>query len=100
MFVLHFLVTLLVLAVVYIVHRSSQILDYWKKRGVKYVKPLPIVGNMLPTVTGSKSIAELIRYFYNAFPSERYFVLNYSSKLLQLFVAGTWEFSSSRDQYC
>ncbi|KAJ3665307.1 hypothetical protein Zmor_000807 [Zophobas morio] len=72
MFVLHFLVTLLVLAVVYIVHRSSQILDYWKKRGVKYVKPLPIVGNMLPTITGSKSIAELIRYFYNAFPSERY----------------------------
>ena len=46
--------------------------DYFKIRGVKYVKPLPLFGNMLPTVLRQKNFADIFVDIYTAYPSEKY----------------------------
>jgi len=37
---------------------------YWRKRGVPYVKPLPLFGNMMDTVLSVKSMGENYRDIY------------------------------------
>jgi hypothetical protein len=32
--------------------------DYWRKRGVPYVKPFPLFGNLKDTMLGKKSLCE------------------------------------------
>jgi cytochrome P450 family 9 len=71
------LITLIILGTVlfsiYIVRIFSENVNYWRKKGVKYVKPLPLLGNMLPVVTGSQSFWTILLDVYRAFPNERYF---------------------------
>ncbi|XP_044258700.1 cytochrome P450 9e2-like [Tribolium madens] len=66
------LVTLTSMLILYFIKLSTKNFDYWKKRGVKYVKPFPFAGNLLPTLLKSKSTAELIQDLYNVFPNERF----------------------------
>jgi cytochrome P450 family 6 len=69
------LITLIILGTVlfsiYIIRIFSENVNYWRKKGVKYVKPLPLLGNMLPVVTGSQSFWTILLDVYRAFPNER-----------------------------
>ena len=38
--------------------------NYWKKRGVPYIKPLPIFGNIKDSILVKKSIGEVYRDLY------------------------------------
>jgi len=49
-----------VLLYLYLTHNY----DYWRKRGVPYVKPLPLFGNMKDTVLSRKSMGENYRDIY------------------------------------
>jgi len=33
--------------------------DYWAKRGISYIKPVPFFGNMIGTVFKTRSFAEI-----------------------------------------
>ncbi|XP_044258701.1 cytochrome P450 9e2-like [Tribolium madens] len=77
------LVTITVVLLLYLINLSTKNFDYWEKRGVKYVKPLPFVGNLLPTITKSQSLAQIIQNFYNAFPNERFVgIFQFTSPIL------------------
>jgi hypothetical protein len=69
------LISLIILGTVlfgtYIIRSSLENVNQWKKRGVKYVKPIPLIGNMLPVVTNSQSFWTLLLDVYKAFPNER-----------------------------
>ncbi|KAJ3665306.1 hypothetical protein Zmor_000807, partial [Zophobas morio] len=67
-----FLTIAAVIVVLIYIRISSREFDHWKKQGVKHEKPLPLIGNMLPAIICSKSLAEIIKYFYDAFPTQRY----------------------------
>ncbi|KAJ9580923.1 hypothetical protein L9F63_023895, partial [Diploptera punctata] len=45
---------------------------YWKKRGVPYIKPLPILGNLKDSFLGKKSIGEVYSDLYWKFDGRRY----------------------------
>ena len=49
-----------VLLYLYLTHNHS----YWRKRGVPYVKPLPLFGNMKDTVLSRKSMGENYKDIY------------------------------------
>jgi hypothetical protein len=38
--------------------------DYWRKRGVPYVKPLPVFGNLKDAVLAKKTLGENYRDVY------------------------------------
>ncbi|KAF2899550.1 hypothetical protein ILUMI_06624, partial [Ignelater luminosus] len=46
--------------------------NYWKQKGVPYLKPLPVVGNLGPNVFGQLNISELMEIFYYSYPNARY----------------------------
>ncbi|XP_067009302.2 probable cytochrome P450 6a14 [Anabrus simplex] len=46
--------------------------DYWKKRGVHYLKPEPFFGNLREALTVRKSMAESLRDLYNRFEGHRF----------------------------
>ncbi|XP_017769445.1 PREDICTED: cytochrome P450 9e2-like [Nicrophorus vespilloides] len=46
--------------------------SYWKEKGVKNVKPVPIFGNVFVNIAQKKSIAEMTKTMYDAFRNERY----------------------------
>ncbi|XP_056644763.1 uncharacterized protein LOC130450412 [Diorhabda sublineata] len=57
---------LLLLLVVFILYKySTKNFDYWKKRGVFYVKPIPVFGNFYEILTFKTTIAEGLRDLYN-----------------------------------
>ncbi|KAF2890529.1 hypothetical protein ILUMI_15644 [Ignelater luminosus] len=45
---------------------------YWEEKGVPYIKPLPIFGNMISNVFQRKSFTDLVHDMYKAYPNERY----------------------------
>ncbi|XP_049865729.1 cytochrome P450 6B6-like [Pectinophora gossypiella] len=45
--------------------------DYWAKKNVKHVPPVPLFGNHLPNQLGQKSITEISVEYYNKFPGEK-----------------------------
>ncbi|XP_018375599.1 PREDICTED: cytochrome P450 9e2-like [Trachymyrmex cornetzi] len=47
-------------------------LNYFKKHGIPYVKPLPIVGSMKSTFLRRESIPDFIKSVYNLFPDAKY----------------------------
>nr|WCC58099.1 cytochrome P450 [Pharsalia antennata] len=65
------LATLLILCVVYILLNYYNKLCYWKDKGIKYVTPLPIFGNSLPTALQSVSYTEYIDNLYKQYPNEK-----------------------------
>lgn len=46
-------------------------LNFFKDRGVNYIKPLPIVGNMLDVVLAKRNLPDILQYFYDKFPKSR-----------------------------
>lgn len=66
-----FFVLFVLVLIAYIVTHYFEQINYWKKRGVKYVRPLPVVGNLLPTVLKTTSIPEYVVDLYNTYPNER-----------------------------
>jgi len=45
--------------------------DYFEKNDIKFIKPVPLFGNMLPTVLRQKSFAEVFSDFYSKYPNEK-----------------------------
>ncbi|KAK4887308.1 hypothetical protein RN001_003579 [Aquatica leii] len=56
----------------FIYYKFLKIKDYWLKKGVPYIKPLPLVGNMLASLLKRQTITNFIINTYNAFPTKRY----------------------------
>ncbi|KAL6257078.1 hypothetical protein P5V15_012012 [Pogonomyrmex californicus] len=50
----------------------SKDMNYFKKHGILYKPPLPILGNMGPSIFGLKSTAEFIEEFYNLNSEAKY----------------------------
>lgn len=42
------------------------------KYEIKYLKPIPLLGNMLDVITGKQHMAVKTQELYNTFPGERY----------------------------
>lgn len=45
--------------------------DYFEKIGVKFIKPLPLFGNMLPTILGKDHFINIFNNFYLKYPDEK-----------------------------
>lgn len=60
---------ILALLIYLILLKSSR---YWEERGVPYIKPVPIFGNMFSTIFKIRSLTDLFNDIYNAYPNERY----------------------------
>lgn len=45
--------------------------DYFIKRGIKFIKPVPFFGNLAQCVFQKKNFAEVFVDAYNEFPKER-----------------------------
>ncbi|KAK9511839.1 hypothetical protein O3M35_000422 [Rhynocoris fuscipes] len=46
-------------------------LHYWQDRGIKCLKPLPVIGNLLPVMKFQKSLGEIYKEAYHKYPNER-----------------------------
>ncbi|XP_018573794.1 cytochrome P450 9e2 [Anoplophora glabripennis] len=66
------LATFFILCVAYVLLNYYNKLCYWKDKGIRYVTPLPIFGNSLPTLLQSVTYPEYIIDLYKQFPNERY----------------------------
>lgn len=44
---------------------------FFKKRGIKYVNPLPVFGNFLEALKGKESMVEMMIKYYNKFYNEK-----------------------------
>ncbi|KAF2886261.1 hypothetical protein ILUMI_19912 [Ignelater luminosus] len=63
----------------YVIYKySTRNFDYWKKRGVPYVKPLPLIGNFLDVFTFRRTIGHHLAKYYNDFETPYFgmFVMN------------------------
>jgi hypothetical protein len=38
--------------------------DYWKKKGIPYVKPIPVFGNIRDGILGKKPLGEVMQDLY------------------------------------
>jgi cytochrome P450 family 9 len=47
-------------------------LNYFKKHGIMYKPPIPLLGNMGPSIFRRQSIAELVKELYNLHPEAKY----------------------------
>jgi hypothetical protein len=47
--------------------------SFWKKKGVKFIKPIIPFGNMADAILMRKSSAEIMKELYDQFPEEPYF---------------------------
>lgn len=65
-----FILFVLVLIAYTLVH-YFRLINHWREKGVKYVTPLPFVGNLLPAILKTKSIPQYVMDLYNAYPDER-----------------------------
>jgi len=45
--------------------------DFFKVRGVKYAKPLPLFGSIFPTIFQRKTVVDGINDLYLAYPNEK-----------------------------
>lgn len=65
---LKLLLALLLLA--YLLYKySSRHFNYWKNKGVPFVKPLPFIGNLLETLTFKKTFSKILATYYTQFQS-------------------------------
>lgn len=47
-------------------------LNYFKKHGIPYIPPLPVLGNMGPLFFRRKALSDFVQYLYNARPDAKY----------------------------
>ncbi|KAF2903666.1 hypothetical protein ILUMI_02507 [Ignelater luminosus] len=68
------LIVLVILFLFILIHKKvKKSLGYWKERGVPYVKPWPIFGNMSSVVFRKISFPNLLEEVYRLFYNNRYF---------------------------
>uniref|UniRef100_A0A1Y1MJA4 Cytochrome P450 n=1 Tax=Photinus pyralis TaxID=7054 RepID=A0A1Y1MJA4_PHOPY len=65
-------VAALIVLLIYIINKIQNINNYWKRKGVKQLPPLPLLGNT-GTLFQKTSPVDLWHRIYNSFPNERYF---------------------------
>lgn len=63
----------LLLLLIFFINKIQNINNYWKRKGVKQLPPLPLVGNFGSTLFQRTSPVDLWDRIYNSFPNERYF---------------------------
>lgn len=56
------------IGIYYLVNRK---LNFFKDRGVNYIKPLPIVGNMLDVMRSKRNLPEIMQGLSDKFPKSR-----------------------------
>jgi hypothetical protein len=54
--------TLLLSGVLYLYFKRTH--DYWRKRGVPYVEPLPLFGNLMDVLLVRKNLGEVYQELY------------------------------------
>ncbi|KAF5293677.1 hypothetical protein FQA39_LY03162 [Lamprigera yunnana] len=57
---------------IFIYEKVYKVNNYWKEKGVPYVQPWPVMGNMLDIVFQRAAASQVIKKFYDAFPNSRY----------------------------
>ncbi|KAJ8716262.1 hypothetical protein PYW08_013547 [Mythimna loreyi] len=62
---------LAIVALVTLYFYGTRTFDYWKKRGIKHDKPLPIVGTNLKQFTQKASMCMIATEMYNKYPEEK-----------------------------
>lgn len=63
----------LVVAIFIFIFISNRRYKFWKTKGVKYVKPYIVFGNVKDVFLGNLSLTEQIHEFYNQYKDEKYF---------------------------
>ncbi|KRT80206.1 cytochrome P450 [Oryctes borbonicus] len=71
MFRIAFLISAIICCVCYAWWKKNK--NYWKRRGVPFEKPLPILGNMLDVVLMKQNLAEVIGNLYFKYSNEPFF---------------------------
>lgn len=64
-------IAVIVLTAIAIYIYNIRYFDYWKKRNVKYVKPLPFFGSNLENYICQKSLTTTLTEWYRAYPDEK-----------------------------
>ena len=55
-------------------------MNFWARKGIPYLPPLPIVGNNISIFFGRTSMFEFVKNIYNSFPDARYFgIINFQT---------------------
>lgn len=67
---LEWLIAVLTIFIV-IYYLMTRKLNFFKDRGVNYIKPLPIVGNMLDVLRSKRNLPEILQSLYDKFPNSR-----------------------------
>lgn len=45
--------------------------DYFDKKGIPYMKPVPLLGSRTDLILRNKSMPEVVKMWYNSFPNEK-----------------------------
>lgn len=72
-------IAIVLITLSYIIYKySTRNFDYWKKRSIPYVKPLPIIGNFLDVFMLRKTIGHHLAKYYDEFETPYFgmFVMN------------------------
>lgn len=80
MFLLHVLFVIILFLVALIYYLSVRKFNYWKKRNVPYVKPIPIFGNYREYILMKKYSGQVLQKLCQQFPNEPYFGTFYGTE--------------------
>lgn len=50
---------------------TTRTFKYWEKKGVKYEKPVPIFGNLAPSILAQKTLSQVFEQLYWKYPEEK-----------------------------
>ncbi|KYM76793.1 Cytochrome P450 9e2 [Atta colombica] len=67
-----YIIVLLIAGILSLYYLLFKDLNYFKKHGIPYVKPFPIVGSMKSTFLRRESIPDFIKSVYNLYPNAKY----------------------------
>ncbi|XP_061722208.1 cytochrome P450 6B2-like [Cydia pomonella] len=81
----HIMITTILLASLiilfaYLYHLSTKKFNYWKKRGVPYAKPIPLLGNYAGYILTKEYIGSEVQKLCKKFPNEPYFGAFYGTE--------------------
>ncbi|XP_020298107.1 cytochrome P450 9e2-like [Pseudomyrmex gracilis] len=63
---------LAVLALTISIYYFTKNINHFKKHGIPYIQPLPVVGNMGPLFFHRQAVSDFVQSFYNAYPDAKY----------------------------
>lgn len=62
-------ILILIVVSLLLYHKSTR-KEYFNKQGIKYIEPLPVIGNMFKPMTKKVTYCDNYQSLYDAFPSE------------------------------